>query len=190
AADLMLGLPDMIQQNSGAELYPLGSEFSAYIQDDWKVNRRFTLNLGLRWDPFIPQSDKRGTGAMFRAGQQSTFFPLAPLGLVYWGKDPLVSDKYGYGNIWSNFAPRLGFAYDLLGDGKTSIRGSYGIFYASRALQQIGGGGPGYVLTTNISPVPGGLANPYSSIGGNPYPFDPPHDAAPPAKVAVGQPVG
>ncbi len=189
AADLMLGLPDMIQQNSGAELYPVGSEFSAYVQDDWKVNRRLTLNLGLRWDPFIPQDDKRGAGALFRAGQQSTFFPLAPLGLVYWDRDPSVPDEYGFGNIWANFAPRFGFAYDLVGDGKTSIRGSYGIFYASRALQQLGGGGPGYLLTTNISPVPGGLADPYSSIGGNPYPFDPPQSDADRAKFRFLRPV-
>ncbi len=171
AADLALGLPDAIAQNSGAESYPRGSEFNMYVQDDWKVSRRLTLNLGLRWDPFLPPGDKRGTGAMFRAGQQSTFFPLAPLGLVYWGKDPSVPLKYGFGNKWTNFAPRFGFAFDPFGDGKSSIRGSYGIFYATRALQQIGGGGPGYVLTTNISPVPGGLASPYSSIGGNPYPF-------------------
>jgi Carboxypeptidase regulatory-like domain len=189
AADLMLGLPDMIQQNSGAELYPFGSEFSAYVQDDWKVTRRLTVNLGLRWDPFIPQGDKRGTGAIFRAGQQSTYFPLAPLGLVYWGKDAAVPDKYGYGNIWDNFAPRLGFAYDPLGDGRNSVRGSYGIFYATRALQQIGGGGPGFVLTTNITPVPGGLANPYSSIGGNPYPFDPPTTDAQRAKFSFVRPV-
>jgi len=154
AADLMLGLPDMIQQNSGAELYPLGSEFSVYVQDDWKMSRSLTLNLGLPWNPFIPQDDKRGAGAIFRAGQQSMFFPLAPLGLVYWDKDPSVPNKYGFGNIWTNFAPRFGFAYDPARDGKTSIRGSYGIFYASRALQQLGGAGRGTSLQRTSARCP------------------------------------
>ena len=81
---------------------------------------------------------------MFLAGQQSTYFPNAPVGLVYWGKDAAVSKKYGFGNLWGNFGPRLGFAFDPTGTGKSAIRGGYGIFYASRALQMIGGGGPGF----------------------------------------------
>jgi hypothetical protein len=188
-ADFMLGRPDTINQNSGAESFPTGSEISLYATDDWKMNRRLTLNLGLRWDPFLPQKDRRGTGAMFRAGQQSRYFPLAPVGLVYWSKDPPVPEKYGFGNIWTNFAPRAGFALDPTGNGKSSIRGGYGIFYGSRALQQIGGGGPGFVLATNISPVPGGLANPYSTIGGNPYPFDPPASEAARAAFRFVRPV-
>jgi hypothetical protein len=75
------------------------------------------------------------TGAMFLPGQQSTFFPLATLGLVYWGKDAAVPDKYGYGDKFRNFAPRFGFAYDPIGDGKSSFRGSYGIFYTVRAAE-------------------------------------------------------
>jgi hypothetical protein len=174
AADFMIGRPDSVVQSSGAESYPIGSEMSLFMQDDWKVTRRFTLNLGLRWDPFLPPPDKRGTGAMFVAGQQSAYFPKAPLGMVYWGQDAAVPDKYGFGNQWSNLAPRFGFALDPTGSGRTSIRGGWGIFYASRALQQIGGGGPGYVLAINMNPVPGGMANPYQSIGGSPYPFTAP----------------
>jgi hypothetical protein len=174
-ADFMLGRPDSIAQNSGNEFFPVGHEVSLFFQDDWKVNRRLTLNLGLRWEPFIPPPDRRGTGAMFRPGEQSTFFPRAPLGLVYWGRDAVVPEKYGVGNIWNNWSPRLGFAFDPTGSGKTSIRGAYGLFYAVRALQQtLGNAGPGYVLATNINPVPGGMADPYQTVGGNPYPFTPP----------------
>jgi hypothetical protein len=174
AADFVLGRVAQINQNSGAESYPVGHEFALFVQDDWKISRRLTLNLGLRWDPFTPPPDKRGTGGIFRPGERSTFFPNAPAGLVYWGQDPGVPLKYGFGNVWNNLGPRFGFALDPFGDGRNSIRGGYGIFYAARALQQLGGGGPGYALSLLIDPVPGGLANPYSSIGGNPFPFDPP----------------
>ncbi len=173
-ADFMIGRPDSINQNSGAESYPVGKEISMFIQDDWKLARRLTVNLGLRWDPFLPPPDKRGTGAVFRPGQQSTFFPKAPVGLVYWGKDPGVPLKYGFGNKWNSWSPRIGFAFDPTGSGKSSVRGGYGVFYGSRSLQNLGGGGPGFVLTTNLNPVPGGLADPYQTIGGNPYPFTPP----------------
>lgn len=173
-ADFMLGRPDSINQNSGGESYPTGKELSMFVQDDWKVTRRLTLNLGLRWDPFLPPPDKRGTGALFRPGNRSAYFPLAPVGLVYWGQDDVVRRKYGFGNIWNNWSPRFGFAFDPTGTGKSSVRGGYGVFYGARALQNIGGGGPGFVLTTNMNPVPGGMANPYQGIGGNPYPFDPP----------------
>jgi hypothetical protein len=93
---------------------------------------------------------------------------------VYWGQDAAVPKKYGFGNLWNNWSPRVGFAFDPTGSGRSSVRGGYGVFYGARALQNIGGGGPGFVLSTNLNPVPGGMANPYQSIGGNPYPFDRP----------------
>jgi hypothetical protein len=188
-AELLLGRVAQINQSSGGESYPRGNEYVLFVQDDWKVSRRLTLNLGMRWDPYTPPRDKRGTGALLRPGQQSTLFPLAPLGLVYWEKDPSVPKLYGFGNIWYNFTPRVGFAWDPLGNGKTSIRGSYGIFYASRSLQNVGGGGPGFVLALTLDPVPGGLANPYGHIGGNPYPFTPAQTPEERARFAFTRPV-
>lgn len=188
-ADFMIGRPDSLAQSSGAESFPTGKEISLFVQDDWKVARRLTLNAGLRWDPFLPPPDRRGTGAMYRAGQQSTYFPRAPLGLVYWGQDPSVPQKYGFGNIWNNWSPRIGFAFDPTGSGKSSIRGGYGVFYGARSLQNIGGGGPGFVQSININPVTGGMANPYQSIGGNPFPFTPPSSAQERAAFSFVRPV-
>ena len=90
---------------------PLGYEFASndwafFGQDDWKVTPRLTLNLGLRWD--YEQMPSTFSNLVNPGIPQSAHFP---------------SDK-------NNFGPRIGFAYDLFGDGKTVVRGGYGIFYA------------------------------------------------------------
>ncbi len=89
-----------------------------YGQDDWRVTPRLTLNLGLRYDVITWPVEKHNnqanfdifTGQLQIAGQDGnsrSFIPTA----------------------WKNFAPRIGFAYDLFGDGRTKISGGYGIFY-------------------------------------------------------------
>ena len=188
-AELLLGKVALINQSSGAESYPRGNEYVLFMQDDWKAMRRLTLNLGVRWDPYTPPRDKRGTGSLLRPGQQSAFFPRAPLGLVYWERDAAAPLLYGFGNKWRNLTPRFGFAWDPTGSGRNSVRGGYGIFYANRSLQNVGGGGPGYVLSLTLDPVPGGLVNPYGHIGGNPYPFDAPTTPEQRSKFEFTRPV-
>ena len=88
------------------------------------------MNLGLRWDPWLPPIDDNDTLVGFNTANpsfQSTIAPGAPKGLTFVG-DPGVS-KSIYKNNYSDFSPRVGFAYNFRGNGKTVFRGAYGIFY-------------------------------------------------------------
>jgi hypothetical protein len=126
-ADFYLGLDSQFYQDNGRKFYLRVNRPSLYVQDDWKVNRKLTLNLGVRWDPWLPPNDLNGTLVAFKQGVQSTVAPGAPLGLLFNG-DPGIRSSIFHNN-WKDFAPRVGFAYDVAGQGKTVVRAAYGIFY-------------------------------------------------------------
>ena len=98
-----------------------------FLQDDWKVKSNLTLNLGLRWEYNRALTEAQDRVAALRPGQQSVIFPDAPVGLVYPG-DAGVS-RSTYGEDGNNFAPRFGFAWDILKNGRLALRGGYGLFY-------------------------------------------------------------
>ena len=110
------------------------NSFGLYFQDDWRVSRKLTLNLGLRYDPYFPWKETKGRIEIFNpsayaAGVTSSVYTGAPPGLLFPG-DPGVP-QYGNKSNYKNFEPRFGFAYDLQGNGKTSVRGGFGMFYDS-----------------------------------------------------------
>ena len=166
-ADFLLGKANTFVQNSGAFHRLHQPDPSLFIQDNWKATQRLTLNLGLRWEVFPPLSGQNNLGT-FEANVQSKRFPTAPLGLLSTG-DPGVPDGVLH-TSWTKFAPRVGFAYDVFGDGKTALRGAYGIFYA--ASQETFTGNleqQPFVLSVTTSKTPN-LVNPYAP-GPDPFPY-------------------
>jgi hypothetical protein len=111
--------------------------FSFFLQDEWKVTPRLTITPGLRYEYFGPlySPTMQKIGGAYFPGHQSSQYPEAPLGKGWAGdvgvpKGLLPTDK-------NNFAPRLGFAWDPRGDGKTAIRGAMGIYYGASVLGQL-----------------------------------------------------
>ena len=100
-------------------------EASGYFMDDFRVSSKLTLNLGLRYDLFTPmvEDHDRIANFDFKTGEF-----IAP-------GEPGVSDTGNVQTNYTNFAPRIGFAYSPFNDSKTVVRGGYGIFYSLQADQ-------------------------------------------------------
>jgi hypothetical protein len=150
----LLGLPDSYLQGSAQTEDVRGNSIYLFAQDSWKIRPNLTLNYGLRWEFNEPIYDAGLRYQTFRPGQATTIFPcqlsanslstlgysdpncsdpnadsaaVFPLGLVIPGDTGVPRGlTQSYYNAW---APRIGIAWDPKGDGKTTIRGGFGIFY-------------------------------------------------------------
>ena len=135
-ASFLLGYLQNFAQASGQFRDLRGHFLGFYAQDSWRVGPRFTFNYGLRYEPFLPWHEREGRmGSFFpdayASGIHSTRYPLAPAGLKGFAGDPGFNPN-GIANIYTHFMPRLGFAWDVFGTGKTSVHGGAGSFYDSR----------------------------------------------------------
>ncbi|MDQ2950456.1 MAG: TonB-dependent receptor [Acidobacteriota bacterium] len=144
-ADYLLGLMSSFDQSNGEIEFRRYHYQSLYAGDSYRLSRRLTLNFSVRWEPYTPITDLNDRNVQFsqdayQAGIRSTRYKNAPIGLLYPG-DPGVNGyvvpKAATEGSWKLFAPRVGIAFDPVGDGKTSIRAGYGIFYDSAELYQL-----------------------------------------------------
>jgi hypothetical protein len=128
AAAFMLGYPRTARTPEGI---PIGGirqwRTGFYVQDDWRATNRLTVNLGLRYDHNFAPRDVNGVSRTLR-------FDLNPAGPVLWPEAGEVVDQL-YFNKHRHWAPRLGFAYQL--NGKTVVRGGYGVFNMALHLDNI-----------------------------------------------------
>lgn len=189
--DFLLGAPASYAQSSGAKIIAKAYLNYIYAQDSWRVSDRFTLNYGLGYQIDTPLSNLQYGGEAiicFIPGQQSKIFPTALKNLNYPG-DPGCNSAGGPKTIYSDFGPRIGFAYtpDLgflsAGDShKLSIYGGYGIYYnrseEETALQNLSD--PPFGLNSSGAVDYGAnnpqFANPYADLnnvksGPNRFPF-------------------
>ena len=148
-----------------------------YLQDDWRIRPNFSVNAGVRWEPYIPLRSSRSwisnfDKTRFDQNVRSTVYPQAPAGLIFPG-------DAGYPGRGANqrqllkFAPRVGAIWTPEGDSSMSVRASWGIFYDTPHLffnTRFSNNPPWGAQLTIPNPV-GGFTDPYLNYpGGNPFP--------------------
>lgn len=178
--DFLLGDASSFSQGGGEFKDMVGNLFDLYFQDNVKATPRLMLQMGIRWSPYLPYQETKGRVVCFRPGYKSQRYPNAPLGMIFGGTgngkilpDPGCPVAGSLANLW-NWAPRLGFAYRLTKDGKTSLRGGAGIYYNPPMTTQFNAFAdaapfaPRFDLTGVVN-----FVNPYGSQGlVNPFPAE------------------
>jgi Carboxypeptidase regulatory-like domain len=174
-ASFELGYLRTLAQGSGQFFNNRNQFIGLYATDSYRISKRVTVNFGLRWDPFFPWKEMKHritqfNPADYNAGIVSSVYTNAPPGLRFPGDSDMPEN--GVNSNFKIFEPRAGFAWDVTGDGKTSVRAGAGVFADSRMMA-----GFMNAVTTNtpfsptvsITTPPGPFSNPYLGIT-NPFP--------------------
>jgi len=143
-ADMLLGIAQSVTTSTtGVSDLRMTNDF-AYVQDDWKVSQRLTVNMGVRYELYFPIHDVNDKyGNLVLDPSSPNYGQLVFAGLKGQSRTLMTMDK-------NNFAPRVGFAYRVPHSGDLTLRGGYGIFYGNPD-EQIGVG----AMMTNNPPFVG-----------------------------------
>ena len=191
-ADLLTGKVTTLDQEIGSRSFSKVNYTGLYAQDTWQAKPRLSVTAGVRWAPILPIKDNRRPVPnvlnfdinRYLQGIRRTVFTNAPPGMLYPGDPGFVQKNNGanaakpeadlYNQKWKLFSPRLGLAWDVQGDGRTSLRASYGLSYEDYPVAYMKGAitdqTPWGFRTRVITPGP--FEDPYRGFpGGNPYPI-------------------
>jgi hypothetical protein len=164
--------------------------WAAYVQDNWRVSARLTLNLGLRWDgiPHTYEANNRGSNfypELYDPSKRAvlladgTISPSSPglgpspnpalAGIQFYLNGIGIAGQNGISNglvknYWNTFGPRLGLAYDLTGKGKTVIRAGFGTMYERIQGNDMYNGGPNVPFSSSVTFNNVALSNPNTSL--------------------------
>ncbi|HEX4312013.1 MAG TPA: TonB-dependent receptor [Acidobacteriaceae bacterium] len=173
-SDFVTGQVNTMEQDTPYHTLTSAWHTAVFLQDNYRITPRFTANLGLRWDIDTPPVESSNFTAGFVPNQQSTVVPSAPLGMVFPGDAGI-----GRGIVamrWHHISPRLGFAWDPFGDGKTAVRAGAGVFYGATSgneWNQPGNAQPYAIRQTfnSIASFSNVYGNPASFPNGDPFPY-------------------
>ena len=153
-ASMLLGIPSGFNLSHNPDPASASSYFGGYVQDDWKLGRNFTVNLGLRYEFDVPRTERFNRLAYFDenavspiAGQVAAnpyFDPSQLRGAVVFMDD---SNRQQVDTDYDNISPRVGFAWNFAD--KTVVRGGYGIFYMPSHVQAAGHSGSSGMIGYN-----------------------------------------
>jgi len=180
-ADLLIGRFNGLTDGNVISDYLRQTVMAAYVQDGFHVTPRFSINLGVRWEPSVPSYDKYGRGnqfswPLFLQGWHSSCEPNAPVGLIF--SCDTAQDPYGKAftaSHWATFSPRLGLVLDPKGDGKQTLRASFALLHDTTELFYPERWTTNSPYVSSISLTSGQFSNPFSSytlngVTGDPFP--------------------
>jgi Carboxypeptidase regulatory-like domain/TonB dependent receptor len=173
-ADFVTGTVNNLTEETPYTTLETSWYYGFFLQDNYRINPHLTLNLGLRYDLTTPWVDSRNQEQTFVPAVQSVAVPAAPLGLLYPGDKGVTRGIVDMRK--HHVSPRLGFAWDPFGDGKTAIRAGAGVFYGSPTGDEWNQGATGQPFAvdqtySSIASLTNPYGNPASFPNGDPFPY-------------------